>query len=338
MQFKGTLIPCRLCGSQPDTHIVLAEKDRKGQPLRTVRCPDCNLVFSNPMPTDEELTKFYSSQYRQLYKGAHGPKPRRILRAVRNALGRAVLVRSLVPAPAKTLDVGSGGGELVYSLKRFGYDAQGIEPGTDYAEFSRDAYGIDIHIAPFLTFEGHEGSFDIVTTFHVVEHLPEPKQFFNFAAKQLKPGGFLLIEVPNIGMRGGSFHGRFHMAHVHHFSPSTMQAFAEKSGFKLHANYMPEDAGVVFMSFTLGEPAKTAKVATSPVAPPVDAPDSERAAAALDQISEKKAVIGKNWLSTRIGRLKRTWDEWRFVSSMKPEEIAPRLVDDFLQGEAAKHD
>lgn len=324
MQFKGSLIPCRLCGSPPEEHVVYATRDRHMRSLRTVRCPRCNLVFSNPMPTDEELDEFYKAEYRTLYKGAVGPQPKRILRATRVALSRARLLSTLVRPGAKVLDIGAGGGETVYALTRLGYDAQGIEPGADYAEFARSAYGIRIHIGPFLTFAGEEGTFDAVISFHVMEHLPDPDVFFGFVKSQLKKGGVLLVEVPNIASRRGSFSGRFHMAHVHHFSSATMQAFAEKSGFSLLGNHAGPEDGIVVMSFVNGPAAGKPPKKTLP------APDAAAAAKAVQRLGRERRVLGGGWLATRMSLLRRTLNERRFVRSVAREDIARIVVDRHL--------
>lgn len=330
MEFVGTSVPCQLCGSQPEQHIVFATKDRKGNPLRTVRCPGCNLVFSNPMPTDEELDRYYAEAYRFDYKGSHKPKARRVLRATELALHHTGYIARHVPPGAKTLDVGSGGGEMVYVLKRLGYDAHGIEPGEGYGRFSRDAYGIDVHVGPFRTYEAKPGSFDLVTCYHVLEHLPRPGEFFDFIAGLLRKGGHLIVQVPNIAKKDGSFRNRFHFAHVHHFSPATMKAFAEKSGFVLFDNLSADDGHSVYMHFTRGKPG-SAKALAGAIEP-----DAEALARRLDEVGRRRAVIGKGWFEMRRARLRRTIREYRLTLGARPEDVAPRVVDHFLARRAGR--
>lgn len=329
MQFRGSLIPCRLCGSPPEEHVVYATRDRRMRPLRTVRCPRCDLVFSNPMPTDEELDRFYRAEYRTLYKGSAGPQPHRILRAARAGVKRARLLSRLVDPGAAVLDIGSGGGETIYAMRRLGYDAQGIEPGADYAEFAGKAYGVDVHVGPYRTFAGREGGFDAVTSFHVLEHLPDPSVFFAFAKSQLRPGGVMLVEVPDIATAHGSFRGRFHMAHVHHFSGATLKAFAAKSGFSPLGSHARAEDPILVMSFVNGPVA--GRIARKPALQPAVQAAKREPDEAAEPPDARRRLIGRGWLGIRWTLLRRTLNERRFVWHLKREDIARAVLDTHLE-------
>src|SRR5205814_1352458 len=78
-------------------------------------------------------------------------------------------------------------------------------------------------------------SFDVVTAFHVVEHLPDPATALRNMLAWLAPGGLLIVEVPNVGGWGGATFGRFWSGldfprHLIHFTPATMRALVERCG------------------------------------------------------------------------------------------------------------
>ena len=105
---------CNVCGGSNVS--VLANHSRSGKPLRTVICQDCGLVWSDPLPHNPR--SFYEDDYRVAYKGTFTPKPKHILRAGNIALHRRTLLGEWIAKPKKILDVGTGGGEFAYLLKR----------------------------------------------------------------------------------------------------------------------------------------------------------------------------------------------------------------------------
>jgi SAM-dependent methyltransferase len=104
---------------------------------------------------------------------------------------RLAMLRSLVAPPARLLDVGAGRGRFVASARAAGYDASGIDPST------RGAAGpvtrARVEEAAFAT-----GSIDVASAWHVLEHLEAPGVALASIASWLRPGGGLLVGVPNL--------------------------------------------------------------------------------------------------------------------------------------------
>jgi 2-polyprenyl-3-methyl-5-hydroxy-6-metoxy-1,4-benzoquinol methylase len=225
-----TTIPCCITGSRDA--LVVATKDRHGGPLRTVLSTDSGLVFTDPRPEPAEIKQFYAEDYRVQYKQTVVPKDKHILRAGRNAIRRFDRIRRHLPETAETLDVGSGGGEFVYTCQRHGCRAHGIEPNRGYAQFSIQQYGIDVFNGSHEDAEFQDGTFDAVTLFHVLEHLEDPVWSLSRLGRFLKPGGQLFVEVPNVDYTETAPNQKWHIGHLYNFSLQTLVATGAKAGLE----------------------------------------------------------------------------------------------------------
>ena len=214
------------------THELVSETDRHGKPLRTLICMETGLVRNDPVPSDEELTRFYASDYRVAYKGAAKPRRRQILRNFRRAAGFVNRFRDVLDPATHVLDVGAGSGEFAYLMTRLGRTVTGIEPNAGYAAYCRETLGLDVqtaHLSPDL-FSPQQ--FDLIRLNHVLEHLNDPIAHLRQIANWLKEPGLLYVEVPNVEVycREKSRGGMFHYAHIFNFNPWTLRACAGLAG------------------------------------------------------------------------------------------------------------
>ncbi len=223
-----TELPCPLTGSHAAR--IVAEKDRSGDPLRTVMCIDSGLVYVDPRPTAEETRTFYTHDYRLEYKQSYIPKSKHIVRAGAIASKRIQTLKKQLSIQGKLLDVGSGGGEFVYLAGKAGFDANGVEPNTGYAEFSQNAYGISVYNNFIQDIDVLDDSYDIITLFHVLEHLNEPVTILMQLSKKLKRGGYLMVEVPNVLYTCTAPQQKWHVGPLFHFNDQTLQTAGMLAG------------------------------------------------------------------------------------------------------------
>jgi len=240
-------IACNLCNN--DQVSVLATRSRSGQPLRTVCCTRCGLVWSDPRPHDPR--RFYEEEYRLAYKRAFEPKPKHILRAGRVALSRVEKIRALLNRPLQVLDVGSGGGEFAYLLKRLGHDVLGVEPNKGYASYAMREYGLQTERDFIGDAALPERAFDLVTIWHVLEHTEDPCRVLQRLARALRPDGVLVVEVPNVEAICQSPRSSFHEAHLYTFNPATLETLGARAGLGLRALRLSEDGGNITATFVL---------------------------------------------------------------------------------------
>ena len=122
--------PCNLCGARH--YIVVGTSDRDGEPLQTVLCRTCGLVWTNPRPEEAAIDAYYATLYRADYKGHAAPPLRKIVRGFAGAVERRALLREVLKKSGESsrttdrrlrmIDVGSGAGELVFLMRRDGVD------------------------------------------------------------------------------------------------------------------------------------------------------------------------------------------------------------------------
>ncbi|ERM81311.1 hypothetical protein P872_10530 [Rhodonellum psychrophilum GCM71 = DSM 17998] len=100
----------------------------------------------------------------------------------------------------KVLDFGSGKGQFLVQAKLSGWETLGIETSPSRAAFAQEKYGLEIQTGFYQGGKINTGEFDLITLFHVLEHLPEPVALLHeLTNKNLSKSGVLVIEVPNYG-------------------------------------------------------------------------------------------------------------------------------------------
>lgn len=189
----GTANHCNLCGGSHQQ--VLFRKF--GYDL--VRCSSCQLVYVGNPPSAEAVSAFYSAEadYHSELLDPHGPAFERMRGIARQHL--RMLLRSVEqPAGLKLLDIGCSSGLFLDEARTAGFDAHGAELSPDTARFARDHFGLDVHAGDWRDGGYEDGSFDIITLFDVIEHLPDPSAELKAIRRLLKPGGLLLQSTPNI--------------------------------------------------------------------------------------------------------------------------------------------
>ena len=137
----------------------------------------------------------------------------------------------------RALDIGCGNGNYMMFLKGLGWDTTGFDVTDNLAEPVRKA-GIPIFTGSLDVLQHQEGSFDLITMWHVLEHLYDPAADLRLVRRLLADGGTLLIEVPN----SDSITARLFRAdwfpwdlprHLNHFTPANLRRMLEESGFRV---------------------------------------------------------------------------------------------------------
>jgi 2-polyprenyl-3-methyl-5-hydroxy-6-metoxy-1,4-benzoquinol methylase len=198
-------------------------KDAKdGADLDISTCLNCGLVQLAHVPTDQELSEFYAKVYRAQYRKSDTPKPKHIYRAGKVGKARIDKIAPFVRAGQKHLDIGAGGGEFVYLSSRLGLKSQGIDPASSYLEFGKNAYDIPLEIKEVADIDPQE-KFDIITMFHVLEHLAHPTDVVETVHGLLSDSGLFVVEVPNLEAKRTSPTNTYFKAHITYFTNLSLQ-------------------------------------------------------------------------------------------------------------------
>ena len=234
--YKGENVNCPVCDS--GKYRLISKIDRKLKRLNTVICEDCGLFFTNPMPTENELTVYYRDTYRMEYQFAFfGPPKNHTQKKKFEAKKRSEVIERYLPITATHyLDFGCGSGELVRHMATKNLNSFGFEPGASYSQATGDmitAGSYKIENADWQSIEYPQNYFDAITMLHVLEHLRDPLSALKKARSWLKDDGIFYLEVPNLaGYKFKSFE-HFHFAHVLGFSRENLVLCARKSGFEV---------------------------------------------------------------------------------------------------------
>lgn len=246
---------CPLCSSQQST--LFDQRKFRGQAVINHLCGKCGLVFQPPRMTDEELTRYYQSDYRLEYQGEAGPNAKDLAMQRGRADSLTQLVKDRVARVRRHLDIGSSAGILLLRIQGV-YECQsvGVEPGGAYRQYAQEA-GLKVYASLEALKEAGEAPFDLISMAHVLEHLPKPVETLaDLRASLLSTDGHLLIEVPNLYA-----HNAFETAHLVSYSPHTLRQMLQKAGFALdmiETHGRPRSAVIPLYLTALAHPADQA--------------------------------------------------------------------------------
>ena len=248
MTLVSCTVACNLCGNQSAERI--GTTDRDGQPLRTVLCHTCGLVWTDPRPGSEQNRKFYAEEYRLQYKSTYVPKRKHVYRETLRAIGRYEAIAPLLRPGLRMLDVGSGAGFFPYVARQQGVEAQGIEPNRGFAEYAVATFNVPTTNAFFQDVDFHAESFDVITLNHVLEHVEDPCATLGQLREWLKTDGHLVVEVPNIEATYHAPQNRYHVGHLYNFNPINLEHLGLKAGLAAHESKLVTSGNHIHITFT----------------------------------------------------------------------------------------
>ena len=184
---------CPYCGSRP---VVYA---RKFAVIDICKCNNCGLFFVNPFYLPKQgIEKFYDDSYSSDATFMPGTKDLELMKKVnfrgsaKDYNDRLIIIRKLVNGN-RLLEFGCSWGYFLFQAKTYGFEPIWVEISKKRADFGRKNLGVNI----FEDMASVEGGFDLICSFHILEHLTDLSTIFDEFRKRLLPGGSLMIEVPN---------------------------------------------------------------------------------------------------------------------------------------------
>jgi 2-polyprenyl-3-methyl-5-hydroxy-6-metoxy-1,4-benzoquinol methylase len=206
--------------------------DGKAWPV--FECLSCRHGFVNPRPSAEDLNAFYDSAY-EAYDERHAAEADDAT-VIAKAMSAGNLDGIPLPEGKRVLDLGCGGGYFLNLCRQLGAMVQGIEPSQHGAAIAR-GQGIPVFegtLEDFLSEHGEE-RFDIITSHHVLEHVPDPVGTLTKLRSLLTDGGLMKIMVPNADSPfalklGADWHSVDLPIHLHQFSEKSLVKAAANAG------------------------------------------------------------------------------------------------------------
>ncbi|CAN1530000.1 AdoMet_MTases domain containing protein [Mycobacteriaceae bacterium] len=240
---------CPVCEVVGDGAVVKQLSDRrKGLPgtWDVLECGNCGALYLDPMPSDNDLTRYYSEYYSSPKSGElvitagfgdTNPRLRRVYHWLSGDVDPRDFVR--VPAGGKVLDFGSGGGTYLSYFHSRGIDIIGAEVSEPMLTACLNA-GLKVsRVDSFDTVPFADNEFDVVYLMQVFEHLRNPRQSMQELARILKPNGSLYVAVPNASSAWRKIFDRnwvsgwFAPFHLVHYTTDSLSQLAGESGLRV---------------------------------------------------------------------------------------------------------
>jgi 2-polyprenyl-3-methyl-5-hydroxy-6-metoxy-1,4-benzoquinol methylase len=228
-------MPCLYCQSSRAALLYKAT-DMYDFVFDVVQCQVCKAVYLSPMPTSEQLDHAYSDHY-------YGEQEKKFFSPFEWVLDyfrqqRANKLASYLPANGRVLDIGCGNGRFLHFVSQLGeYELHGVELPGKAAQRAAQIPNIHLKIGALERNDFAADTFDAITMFHVVEHLPNPPELLSILAQIVKPNGVAIISFPNIdSWQSRFFKGKWlHLdppRHLYFFAPTDFSREMKKMGFE----------------------------------------------------------------------------------------------------------
>lgn len=219
---------CNLCGAESNVIIALNES------FPVLQCKVCLLVYVYPQPDNSEIKREYDDDLIFSSK-----ESKNWLKHCEKDLARLWLRRiskiTKFKNTGKILDVGCGTGDFVKHLAPSVWKVYGTEYSPQMARVAQDRCRIDVFIGFLKQAQYENESFDAVTMWHVLEHVPDPSSEIREIFRILRKGGLIVIEVPNLNfiLKKSYKMPLSRNMHLTHFTASTLSKMLADNGFKV---------------------------------------------------------------------------------------------------------
>ncbi len=197
---------------------------------------ELDMLITHPKPGLDVLGRYYESAdyishtdskrslFEKVYHFIKGI-------ALKNKLN---LINSLQPNKGKILDIGAGTGEFLFVAQQNGWNTTGVEPSEKAKKIAINK-GVSF-VEALAQLENH--TFDVITMWHVLEHVPDLNHQIKELKRLLKPSGYLIVAVPNFNSFDAQHYGKFWAAydvpiHFWHFSKTAIQKLFQKEQMEL---------------------------------------------------------------------------------------------------------
>ncbi len=211
-------VECDVCGGDMVLRLPRVVDPQTREAFAIAVCQTCDLGQTVPTPADPG--RYYGASY---FGGRHGITERICMR-------RRLRFLNSAGKPGRLLDFGCGDGGFLLAAEAAGWRVQGVETNPDIAR----ARGLDI----LSRLDELVDEFDAITLWHSLEHVLAPGRVLSALSSHLKPGGYLLVAVPNRASWQSRLFGAhwFHLdvpRHLSHFTPSALRFALEREGLEV---------------------------------------------------------------------------------------------------------
>jgi SAM-dependent methyltransferase len=225
---------CPVCQSTGINKILTAKDHTvSGELYEIWQCAHCSLRFTQDVPEAINIGKYYRSEnyisHTETNKGVINWLYLRV-RKLTLSTKKNFIEKQTGTNSGSILDIGAGTGAFLDHMKKSGWEVEGVEPDTGAIKRANLQYGLNLKSSSAL-FDIKENTFIAITLWHVLEHVHDLHGYIHQLKKILKPGGKIVIAVPNYTSYDAMYYGADWAAydvprHLYHFSPACMLELA----------------------------------------------------------------------------------------------------------------
>ena len=208
--------------------LICTDHSISGESFALNQCKKCSVVFTNPRPTDSALPKYYDDPDYISHQNQSTNLINCVYKLVRNyTLSKKVKMLKKYSTGTSILDYGCGTGDFLATCKRRGYTTYGYEPNP----IAKEQAGTK-GIAVVEDIKDIKGDIDIITAWHVLEHVSDLRKTIKLLRKKLSDTGVLLIAVPNLNSYDAAYYKEHWAAldvprHLYHFTQESFGKLLE---------------------------------------------------------------------------------------------------------------
>jgi len=220
---------CKVCGNTGHEAILKQKVFCKDYSL--VKCKNCGFKYILPEPTKSELESIYSSDidFDKMYYF----NPSQVQKEAKRRIKSIVRHKS----KGKLIDVGCGSGYVLDCAKKNGFQVEGVEISKEAANVARTKFDAKVKVGDLLELNYPTECADVITMFHVIEHLGKPNEYIKKCKSMLKKGGLFVGIVPNTESNRSRLFGQKFVFdppfHFSYFTKETLKKMLEKNGFEV---------------------------------------------------------------------------------------------------------
>ena len=230
---------CPWCGSdKAQINLWLKDEFLSKEDFHICECLNCGLLYTMPRPSKDKIGNYYKSEEyysHQENKKGFIPKIYECVKKV-NLRHKYKLATEGIET-GNMMDIGCGVGDFIHTAEVKGWQCLGVEPSDDAKAIAKKRVKANIIRSEELE-KLPDGTFDLITMWHVLEHVDELKWQVSQLQRLVKPNGRIVIAVPNYKSYDGQYYKEHWAAydvprHLNHFNKQTITKIFKASGLEL---------------------------------------------------------------------------------------------------------
>ena len=225
--------------NQKNVYLRVKDHSVSGEEFQLFLNEDYEMLETFPQPKEEKLSEYYKSEDYISHTDSKRNLLEKVYHVVRNvSLKRKLkLINSFSTESKQLLDIGCGTGDFLETASKANWKITGVEPNTNARDIANRKTNNSVFEIEYLA-QLNPNSFDVITLWHVLEHLPKLETHIKLLKYLLKPNGTLVVAVPNFKSYDAQYYKSFWAAydvprHLWHFSKASIKQIFKKEGLKL---------------------------------------------------------------------------------------------------------